>query len=60
MRDIGEGVRYSDITAALDNTIGVNYVDLISPIGNVNIQPNEFIVPGNIRLTLIRGFRPTE
>ena len=59
IRDMGEGLRFSDITAALDNTTGVNYVDLTSPEGNENIEPNEFIVPGDINLTLIRGFQTT-
>ena len=56
-RDLGEGLRFSDLDAALDNAVGVNYVDITSPTGNRQVEPNEFIIPGNIDLTLIRGFQ---
>jgi len=54
LRGIGDGIRLSDIYAALDNAVGVDYCNLTSPRANVNILGNEFITAGTIDLTFVR------
>lgn len=54
LREIGDGLRLSDIYAAIDNAIGVDYCNLTSPTGNVNVLGDEYIVPGTIELTFFR------
>lgn len=58
LREIGDGLRVSDIYAAIDNTLGVDYVNLHSPSANKSVLGDEYITPGTITLTLIRI--PTE
>ena len=54
IREIGDGLRLSDVCAAIDNAIGVDYVDLTSPTGNVNVLGDEYVVPGTIDLLFFR------
>jgi hypothetical protein len=54
IREIGDGMRLSDVYAAIDNAIGVDYVNLISPASNNFALDDEYFVPGNISLNFIR------
>lgn len=54
IREIGDGLRLSDLYAAIDNAIGVDYVNLTSPKANVFADDDEFIVPGDINLQYVR------
>jgi hypothetical protein len=54
IREIGDGLRLSDVYAAIDNATGVDYCNLSSPTGNVNVLGDEFIVPGIIDLLFFR------
>lgn len=56
-REIGDGLRLSDVYAAIDNATGVDYCNLTSPKGNVNILGDEYIVPGTIDLLFFRVTR---
>ncbi len=57
LREIGDGMRLSDIYAAIDNATGCDYTDITSPSGNVNVLGNEYIIAGEINLTFIRSSR---
>jgi hypothetical protein len=54
VREIGDGLRLSDVYAAIDNAIGVDYCTLTSPTGNVNVLGDEYVVPGTIDLLFFR------
>lgn len=54
LREIGDGIRLSDIYAAIDNATGVDYCNLTSPSGNINVLGDEYVVPGTIDLTFLR------
>jgi len=54
LREIGDGLRVSDICAALDNVVGVDYINLKEPAANRSVLLDEYIVPGTITLTLLR------
>jgi hypothetical protein len=54
IREIGDGMRLSDICAALDNAIGVDYVNVKFPTTNLSVLEDEFIVAGTITLNFIR------
>jgi hypothetical protein len=54
IREIGDGMRLSDIYAALDNAIGVDYVDLTLPMANKSVLDDQYIVPGTITLSFVR------
>mgnify|MGYP002621192054 CR=1 FL=1 len=54
IREIGDGLRISDVYAAIDNSIGVDYVNLTTPSANKFTCEDEFIVPGEINLTFVR------
>lgn len=53
-RQIGDGLRLSDIHAALDTQPGVDYVDIILPSGNVSILADEFLILGTVTIQFIR------
>ncbi len=53
-REIGDGLRLSDVYAAIDNAIGVDYCNLSSPTGNLNVLGDEYVVPGTIDLVFVR------
>ena len=53
-REIGDGIRLSDICAAIDNAIGVDYVNLLAPKSNKFAQPDEYFIVGDINLTYVR------
>jgi hypothetical protein len=54
IREIGDGLRLSDVCAAIDNAIGVDYVNLTTPKANIFANEDEYIVPGEITLTFVR------
>jgi hypothetical protein len=54
VREIGDGLRLSDIYAAIEDATGVDYVDIKSPTGNINVLGDEFVVAGTIDLTFFR------
>jgi len=53
-REIGDGLRLSDVYAAIDNAIGVDYCNLSSPTGNLNVLGDEYVIPGTIDLVFVR------
>lgn len=53
-RDIGDGMRLSDLYAAIDNSIGVDYVDLTTPNSNFSAGQFEFIVLGTVSLSYVK------
>ena len=57
LREIGDGLRLSDVYAAIDNSTGVDYCNLTSPSGNVNVLGDEFVVSGTIDLLFLRVSR---
>jgi hypothetical protein len=54
IREIGDGLRLSDVYAAIDNAIGVDYVNLNDPSSNVFACEDEFIVIGDVNLQFVR------
>ena len=57
LRNIGDGARLSDIYAAIDSALGVDYLDLSMPSSNVNAGGHEFVVLGDVDLTYTRNRR---
>lgn len=56
-REIGDGLRLSDVYAAVDNAKGVDFCNLSSPSGNINVLGDEFVVLGTIDLLFFRVSR---
>ena len=48
LREIGDGLRLSDVSAALDNTTGVNYVDITNMRTRFNDPPSSSYDPTRI------------
>lgn len=57
IRNIGTGFRLSDLYAALDNVVGVDYVDIQIPVGNINATSSQFIIRGTVQFTYVRQTR---
>jgi uncharacterized phage protein gp47/JayE len=52
---MGGKLRISDIYAAIDNTEGVESVDLQTPTGTVSAEPNEALLFGEVTFTIDRS-----
>ena len=54
LREIGDGLRMSDLYAAIDSSTGVDYADITTPATNRHALEDEFFLLGTMNFTYVR------